>query len=185
MLVSTADRSHPESEKSSGEIAVSTTRPHVTSGHAEFASCIEQLPELLDRLWAAPAVPRRNHDRVPTAPGVYLFSEQGKPMYVGQTRNLYRRLAEHTRPSSRCNQASFAFLLALSEGEARGGKVVGTRDEVAVHPDFEPAFVEAKARVAAMEVRFLQLAEPKLRTLFEVFAAMVLGTEKFNDFETH
>ncbi len=36
-----------------------------------------------------------------------------------------------------------------------------------------------------MNVQFIEVRDPILRTLFEVYAALELGTEEFNSFETH
>src|ERR1700761_8917300 len=43
---------------------------------------------------------------------VYLFSEEGRPLYIGRSRNFRQRLGNHCRASSRSNQSSFAFKLA-------------------------------------------------------------------------
>jgi len=42
--------------------------------------------------------------------GIYLLSENGRPLYVGRTSNLRNRLQYHMRNNH--NQATFAFLLA-------------------------------------------------------------------------
>jgi len=60
-----------------------------------------------------------------------------------------------------------------------------TRREIARDPRFEELFSTARARVAAMEVRFVEIDDPELRTVFEVYAAVVLGTLEHNSFETH
>ncbi len=36
-----------------------------------------------------------------------------------------------------------------------------------------------------MDVRFILMPDPIERTLFEVYAALHLGTERYNSFETH
>lgn len=36
-----------------------------------------------------------------------------------------------------------------------------------------------------MEVQFIELDGPIERTLFEIYAALVLETDEFNSFETH
>jgi hypothetical protein len=51
-------------------------------------------------------------------------------------------------------------------------------------PEFAPLFTAAKARVAAMPVRLIEIAGPIERTLFEVYAALALATPH-NSFETH
>jgi hypothetical protein len=64
--------------------------------------------------------------------------------------------------------------------------LTGTRDEIAVHADFGPLFKAAKERVRAMEFRFVEIDDPAVSTVFEVYAAIALHTEgEFNLFETH
>jgi hypothetical protein len=160
--------------------------PHDVAGLKKFAEVTATMEALLARLWVAPAAPRKQQRRIPLAPAVYLFSESGKPMYVGQTRKLADRLRYHTRPGAPQEQASFAFLLAKASAKERGVPIpVGTRKEIARHPEFVPFFVAAKERVAQMDVRWVEIADAHVRTVFEVYAALALGTGEFNSFDTH
>lgn len=36
-----------------------------------------------------------------------------------------------------------------------------------------------------MDVRFVEISDPELPTVFEVYAAVALGTLEYNSFETH
>jgi hypothetical protein len=159
--------------------------PHDHDGLRKFAEISSTVEALLARLWAAPAVPRERHGTIPNKPAVYLFSERGKPVYVGQTRKLANRLRYHTRPRAQQEQASFAFLLAKADAKARGIIASGTRKEIAAHPEVLPLFVAAKERVARMDVRWVEIADAHTRTVFEVYAALALGTGEFNSFDTH
>ncbi|MDA1061465.1 MAG: hypothetical protein O2895_00890 [Chloroflexi bacterium] len=85
-------------------------------------------------------------------------------------------------PSARHTQASFAFNLAQSEA---GRRPRATRAEREQEKDFAPRFLAAKARVAEMDVQFIALDDPIERTIFEIYAALHLGTEEYNSFETH
>jgi hypothetical protein len=163
----------------------STKPPIRVTGLRRFADIEESLEPHLRRLWTAKAAPRGEHDGIPCKPGLYLFAERGRPLYVGQTRNLKRRLAEHTWPSSTQEQASFAFLLAKRKAARRGRVYKGTRKAVASHRGFEPLFRKEKARVARMDVRFVVEKNPGLRTVFEVYATLALCTTRYNRFETH
>jgi hypothetical protein len=116
---------------------------------------------------------------------MYLFRLSGQPIYVGQTRNLRRRLREHTSERSRQNQASFAFNLAKREAVKAGVDIGGFREAVEARPAFAEHFDAARLEVAEMEVQFIELEDPVERTLFEVYASLALGTEEFNSFETH
>jgi len=153
-----------------------------SKGAARWADIEAALPHMLVDLWKAPNAPRLEHsDPIPTKAGVYLFAEADTPIYIGQTRNLRQRLANHCVPSGGHNQASFAFMLA----KENFGNYSGTRSELEKEEDFIPLFTEAKARVSRMPVRFIECGDPETRTVFEVYAAEHLGTKKYNSFETH
>jgi hypothetical protein len=133
-----------------------------------------RLGELLERLLDSPKHPRAEHPpgTVPKQPGVYLFSDlAGRPIYVGQTRNLYNRLAQHTRESSSHVSASFAFNIAKREAGGLGIDIVGFRDELVARADFNEQFLVAKRVVAKMPVQFVVEEHADLRTVFEVFAS--------------
>lgn len=140
---------------------------------------------LLTKLLAAPAAPLNGHEAVPRVPGIYLFSKHGEALYVGQTRNLSARLKNHTNPLSKENQASFAFLAAKKEAESADIDTNRTRKVLEADEDFAEHFRQAKLSVSEMDVRFVELAGPVERTLFEIYAALALDTLLFNSFETH
>lgn len=140
---------------------------------------------LLAELLSAPAARTADHPEVPKSPGIYLFSKDGKALYVGQTRNLRARLRNHTNPLSRENQASFAFLVAKAEAVKAGVDVGRTRKILEADEAFAEHFREAKLGVAEMDVRFIELEGAIERTLFEVYASLALDTLLYNSFETH
>ena len=146
-----------------------------------FGRVIERLPDRLDDLRAAPACPRKEHPPIPQAAGIYLFSEHGAPLYVGRTRNLRERLGDHTRPSSDRWMATFAFRITREDA----GSAASGMTSMEVESRFEPLFRQAKERVSRMDVQFIEMDDPIERTIFEVYAALHLGTEHYNSFETH
>lgn len=150
-----------------------------------FEEVVACLPDRLEELLQADALPRLSHSRIPDEPGIYLFSEGGVPIYVGQTRRLRQRLRQHMIPSSGQMSASFAFLLAKDLANTRGLVVGGPRQQVVSDPEFAPLFIQMKERVSAMDVRFIVMHDPIERTMFEMYAALHLGTEQYNSFETH
>lgn len=151
-----------------------------------FADVAAQLPHLLQQLLACPPHFAGARPRVPRVSGVYLFSEDGRPRYVGRTRDCGRRLGDHTRPSSRENSAPFAFNLVRRELKEAAQDSVGTRREIAAQGAFSVKFAEAKERIRRMEFRFVEIRDPAISTIFEVYASLALGTEgDYNLFETH
>jgi predicted GIY-YIG superfamily endonuclease len=117
---------------------------------------------------------------------VYLFSEGDQTLYVGRTRRLRQRLRQHSLAGALHNQAVFAFRLARETT----GKIVaaysvkGSRAALSAEPIFAEAFTQAKARVRAMDLRFVEEPDPLRQALLEICVSIVLGT-KYNDFETH
>jgi hypothetical protein len=160
------------------------TYPSRTSGTDELKRVVDQLEPLLARLTATPKAKLADHPSIPNAPGVYLFSDGPNPIYVGQTRNLQRGLRPHTAPSSAENSAVLAFNLALAEAQAKGLVLTGARTEIAARPEFQSLFRDARRRVADMNVQFIAVDDPVTRTIFEVYAARVLGTDEFNSLDT-
>jgi hypothetical protein len=117
-------------------------------------------------------------------PGIYLFSECGKPLYVGRTNKLRKRLQYHTRNNH--NQATFAFFLARhATGNLKASyKREGSRKALLEDPGFGAAFTAARNRIAHMDVQFVEEADPIKQTILEVFTAFQTKAE-FNDFDNH
>jgi uncharacterized protein (UPF0297 family) len=118
-------------------------------------------------------------------PGIYLFSESGKPLYIGRTNDLRKRLANHRHRSH--NTATFAFLLARHETGKRDAsyQASGSRADLLKNdPTFSAAFDRARERIAEMDVRVVEESDPVRQALLEIYAAFVTGA-KSNDFENH
>jgi excinuclease UvrABC nuclease subunit len=58
---------------------------------------------------------------MPTIPskGVYVFYEDNKPIYVGRSNRMRKRIKEHFAISSTHHSATFAFKLARTVAEKR------------------------------------------------------------------
>ena len=59
------------------------------------------------------------------------------------------------------------------------------RQDLEDDPDFAIMFKEAKARVKEMGIKVVAIDDQITQTLFEVYAAMTLGTLEFNSFANH
>jgi hypothetical protein len=143
------------------------------------------MPELLTALTSAAKHCVADHPHVPNTPGIYLFRDADTAIYVGQSRKLRERLRLRTGATRRQEEASFAFNVAKREAKEAGVDIERWRAVLQADADFRPHFDNARAKVAAMHVQFIGLADPIERTLFEVYAALALGTTEFNSFETH
>jgi hypothetical protein len=150
--------------------------PIRSAGVAAFEDLISRLEPTLERLWDAPAAPRAEHTKIPTSPGVYLFTRRDEPVHVGEANDLRRSLAEQCRPSSGHSKATLAFAVARRAARSEGIDVDGPPARLATSDSFVPFFDQAKEAVAGLPVRFVELESPELRKLFAVYGSMTLGT---------
>jgi len=150
-------------------------REHVESLAPKLAKLLAQLPVTVPTL--PPQMPLR---------GVYLFSNGNEHLYVGRTNTLRRRLQNHCRPGSTHLQAAFAFRLAreATDNLRATYKAAGSRAALLQDPAFANAFVDAKARLRQLSVRYAEEPDPIRQCLLEVYIAVVLKT-RYNDFDNH
>jgi hypothetical protein len=151
-----------------------------------FRSHIDTLPSGLDRLLAMkPETVSSLSKQVPRR-GIYLFSEGSRHLYVGRSNRLRQRVCNHGKPTATWRQAAFAFRLAReATGKTKASyRPEGSRQELMKDPVFLAAFQQAKARIAQMDVRYVEEADPIRQCLFEIYVAVTLGTPH-NDFDNH
>lgn len=119
--------------------------------------------------------------------GVYLFSEHGRHLYVGRTRNVRSRYGQHTRHGTGHNNAPFAFKLAreatgILKSDYKSGPT--SRANLMLDVDFLQAFNDSLIRMRAMEFRFVNEPDPTRQCLLEIYVSVVCGSP-YNDFDTH
>jgi hypothetical protein len=147
-----------------------------------FASYVDKLPGYLDQLRTSPALEPKDIKKLP---GIYYFSEDGIPLYVGRTKNMRQRYKHHCHPGSKGNDAPFAFKLARIETGKRkpSYKAEGSRKQLMEDEIFKAAFDQSKSLIRKMELRFIEIDDPIEQTLFEVYASVELRSVH-NDFAT-
>ena len=118
--------------------------------------------------------------------GVYLFSEETNHLYVGRSNRLRARIRRHGAENSKHNVAAFAFKMARqTTGKTFATyKPEGSRKNLLEDPVFAKAFMEAKATIRSMRVRFVEEDNQLRQALLEIYVAVVLQTP-YNDFDTH
>jgi predicted GIY-YIG superfamily endonuclease len=152
-----------------------------------FVRYTESLHPSFERLLAMTPVTIATLPRDAPLECVYLFSENGRHLYVGRTRKLSQRLRQHSIPSSQHNQAVFAFRLAREATGRLEAAYSGAGRRAALvtdDPIFGAAFDTAKTRVRSMQVRYVQETDSLRQALLEIYASVVLATP-YNDFNTH
>ena len=151
----------------------------------KFNEYIQRMPILLNELKGKPLLNRHELEGIPKS-GVYVFYREGKPLYVGRSNRLKERIQEHGRPSSDHYSATFAFRLAKEEmSKDKDIPKDITRKELENAPGFAEMFYIARANVAQMKIRVIEIECQVDQALFEIYAVLALNTTKYNDFSTH
>jgi GIY-YIG catalytic domain len=155
-----------------------------------FEQIIAQMPVLLEKLNKQPIFKKDEITMQTTSipiKGIYVLFDDGKPIYVGRSNKIKQRLNQHANQGSDRYSATFAFRLAIKDYENKYSKSTKgiPRIDLEKHPDFKVIFSEARAKVSKMGIKAVEIDDPLVQTIFEVYAAMKLGTLEFNSFENH
>ena len=153
---------------------------------ATFQQYVEILHPSFERLVSMPPVSIPNLPTGLPRQCIYLFSEGSHHLYTGRSNNFRTRLRQHSTDGAKHNQASFAFKLARkATGKTEASYAPeDSRDNLLTDPDFAQAFLSAKRRVRAMDLRYVEEADQLRQTLLEIYVSVVLRTP-YNDFATH
>ena len=111
--------------------------------------------------------------------GCYVFIENGEPLYVGISRGVIGRLFQHLTSN---NHFSGSLAYYISKRQRDPG---GTREENMTHPEFRTLFEDSQRRLEKCSIGTVEIDNAVELHLFEVYAAMELGTGEFNSFRTH
>ena len=180
---STAQRLEPPPSLLSGEEALQDAQ----FVDRQFGEAVEALHGSFERLLAMEPIRDGQLPKLMPAKGVSLFSEGEHHLYVGRSNKLRERYGGHCRPrrDGRARHA-FAFLLARdATGRLKAVHEPGpdSRRGLMEDPAFAAAFDAAKARIRAMDYRFVEEGDPTRQGLLEIYCAVALGTSH-NDFDT-
>lgn len=153
----------------------------------KFRAYTEELHPKFEALMGMTPVTTGTLPREIRGAGVYMFSENGRHLYVGRTRNVRNRYGQHTRTGTGHNNAPFAFKLAR---EATGilrstyKSDETSRANLMLNQDFLAAFNDALARMRKMEFRFVEEVDATRQCLLEIYVSVVCCSP-YNDFDTH
>ncbi|SRR6266851_4734975 len=155
--------------------------------HPAFAAAVETLHPSFERLMSMRPIKWADMPSSARTPGVYLFSEGDTHLYVGRSNDVRARYGRHCRPGATHRMAAFAFRLAReTTGKTKASYKAGadSRSGLILDAKFAEAFEAAKARVRAMDFRFVKEADPTRQALLEMYCSVALDT-RYNDFDTH
>lgn len=149
----------------------------------------ERLPELLTELLASPLFGLSDGRNLPPKEkryGVYLFSEKGRPRYVGRVGLTERskragkgfssfrtRLYGHVRP--RHSEGTYAYARTTKLFRRKGLPLAETRKANCEDPDFIVEFRRQCERVRKMDFQVVEITDNRLSAVFEIYAAFALG----------
>jgi predicted GIY-YIG superfamily endonuclease len=151
-----------------------------------FKKLTDRMPSLLQSLLKQPPVTIDDIGitEVPQK-GVYVFFESDKPIYVGRSNRMKKRLKEHSQISSDHYSATLAFKIAKQEYfKPQKEEKRQTNDQLMKNKHFRGKFEVAKSRIAKTRIRFIEIEEQAEQYMFEFYAQLALET-KYNDFSTH
>lgn len=154
--------------------------------YPKFATVVQSLHPSFERLIAMEPLKGTPPNRKTTPKsGIYLFSEGERHLYVGRSNRIAYRYALHCSLSARQNQASFAWKLMAEavNHTATYRKGEGRADKILL-PEYADAFTAAKARIRAMDFRFVEETDQMRQALLEAYVCIALATP-YNDFNTH
>lgn len=112
-------------------------------------------------------------------PGCYVFCDQGKPVYVGISRGVVKRLVQHLNFESHYT-ASLVYKMATGDFPHEM-----KRDQAMKDDQFREFFLSAQGRLRQTTVAFVEINNDLELYVFEVLAAMKLDTGIWNTFRTH
>lgn len=120
-------------------------------------------------------------------PGCYVFIDGDKPVYVGISRSVVKRIVQHLNFDSH-NTANLVYRKASKlffELPDRQDQPRPTRAALMANAEFLGHFKDAQQRLRNMKVAYVQIDNDLELYLFEVYAAMKLDTDIWNTFRTH
>jgi hypothetical protein len=150
----------------------------------KLPSIATQLEKKLNILLAmAPITDGQLPSDIPNG-GVYLFTEFGKHLYVGRSNDLRNCYAQHCLPRAWHRHASFARCLArdwLGNKDLIYRPAGRTLKTPILDSQSAMAFTAAKARIRAMDFRFVEEIDAKQQALLETYCSVALDIP-YSDF---
>lgn len=151
--------------------------------NSTFAAKVELIPQLFLTLKDSAPFIEKGVAWQNGKPGIYAFFDDEQPVHVGRTRHLGRRLKQHTRLAH--NAASFAFKRARRTlAKAATYQPAGSRTALMRDADFVAEFRSHVERVKLMQVRFVEVEDPVLQYLLELYASIEWRLA-LDEFDTH
>jgi hypothetical protein len=118
------------------------------------------------------------HNKAGDFQGCYVLIEEKNPIYVGISREVFRRLRYHIK-GKQDNTATLAYSIACQRFP-----LDGTRKQKMNNKEFLAHFQKARSRIEKMQFAFVEIKNDFELYVFEAYVALELDT-RFNSFRTH
>lgn len=141
-----------------------------------FDAAVVRMPELFDQLMSCDLFEMKAKASWKKLHAIYVFYDgNAVPCHTGRTRNLQGRIRAHR---ANCHHsASFAFKRARRAlGLEATYRPEGSRAHLMSDPIFRSEFNRQREQIGKMTLRFVEVECPIEQHLFELFAALRLGT---------
>lgn len=125
-----------------------------------------------------PGAMLKQHGRLGDFSGLYCMMDRG-PIYVGISRKVYSRLRQHVFGRTHFD-ASLAYRMAQHDAPH-----TNTRSGAMNDAAFAKVFESKIAYLRGLRVATVEIEDAVELYLFEVYAALALGTSRWNTFRTH
>jgi len=113
----------------------------------------------------------------------YVLIDKGRPVYVGISKSVIKRLIEHVRGWDHLT-ATLAYRMAVTKYSHGKTASEAMKDEM-----FKKQFAEQRDYIKGLDVAFIEVENPLVLYLFEAYCAMELDTGidvgGWNTFKTH
>ena len=111
--------------------------------------------------------------------GCYLLISRNKPIYVGISKTVLKRLKQHA-----CGTTHFDATLAYRIASKKMPHNY-TRSYAMKNNEFKTQFNSAKGYIRRLKVAYVEINNPLVLYIFEPYCAMKFNTSVWNTFETH
>lgn len=145
-------------------------------GESRFHNAVELMPKLFGKLMSCELLSMKARPDWKGLPAIYVFYDaDGQPCHTGRTRNLQGRVRAHTSNSH--HSASFAFKSTRHALNLRATyRPEGSRADLMKDPVFKAEFDRQREKIRQMKLRYVEIECPIEQHLFELYAALRLGT---------
>lgn len=141
-----------------------------------FYEAVDRMPQLFDQLMRCEPLEMKARAEWKGLHAIYVFYDgDGNPCHTGRTRNLQGRVRAHTADSH--HSASFAFKRARQSLDLKATyRPEGSRASLMQDAAFKAEFDRQRQKIGLMHLRYVEIECPIEQHLFELYAALRMGT---------